>query len=140
MEIRETKNFAFVESLAKSFGMNVHPFDNCLKAWEAIEDGKPVGSVILRGSGNEYKLDLLAVDKKHQNKGIGTKLMNKVIETAKKLGAQRIFLITRHARGFYEAAGFRKIGEDEFPQPLFVCLHCKRKEECAPDLMVKQLN
>ncbi len=139
MEIRETKDLAFVESLAKSFDMTVHPSDNCLKAWVAIEDGQPIGCVILRACENEYQLDLLAVNEKYQNKGIGTKLMNTVLETAKNLGAKRIFLITRHAKGFYEKVGFKKIDESDFPRPLFVCLHCKRKEECSPDLMVKEL-
>jgi len=57
------------------------------------------------------KIGRMAVLKTRRGRGVGTKLLKHAIRTAKKQGAQKIYL---HAQvpviGFYEATGFHCIG------------------------------
>jgi predicted GNAT family N-acyltransferase len=77
----------------------------------AIEAGKAVGTarVVIRHA--NAKIGRMAVLKTRRGQGIGTKLLKHAIETAKKQGAQKIYL---HAQvpviGFYEATGFHCSG------------------------------
>jgi predicted GNAT family N-acyltransferase len=77
----------------------------------AIEAGKAVGTarVVMRQKG--AKIGRMAVLKTRRGRGVGTKLLKHAIRTAKKQGAQKIYL---HAQvpviGFYEATGFHCIG------------------------------
>jgi predicted GNAT family N-acyltransferase len=77
----------------------------------AFAAGKAVGTarvVSLRGSA---KIGRMAVLKRYRRRGVGTKLLKRAIVTAKKQGAQKIYL---HAQvpviGFYEAMSFRCVG------------------------------
>jgi predicted GNAT family N-acyltransferase len=74
----------------------------------ATVSGKAVGTariVIRRG---DAKIGRMAVLKTHRRKGIGRKLLERAIATARRQGAKRVYL---HAQvpviGFYETAGFR---------------------------------
>lgn len=52
----------------------------------------------------------LYVHKDHQRRGIGSRLMKKMAEVAKKMGAKKFRLeATKTAKGFYEKLGFRVI-------------------------------
>jgi len=57
------------------------------------------------------KIGRMAVLKSHRRKGVGTKLLKRAVATARRLGAQEIYL---HAQvpviGFYETMGFRCVG------------------------------
>jgi predicted GNAT family N-acyltransferase len=74
----------------------------------ATVSGKAVGTarIVIRRGG--AKIGRMAVLKRHRRKGIGRKLLERAIATARSQGAKRVFL---HAQvqviGFYEAAGFR---------------------------------
>jgi predicted GNAT family N-acyltransferase len=76
-----------------------------------FEAGKAVGTarvVMHRGSA---KIGRMAVLKSYRRRGIGTKLLKRVIAIAKNHGAQKIYL---HAQvpviGFYEAMAFQCVG------------------------------
>jgi predicted GNAT family N-acyltransferase len=76
-----------------------------------FEAGKAVGTarvVMHRGSA---KIGRMAVLKSYRRRGIGTRLLKRVIAIAKNHGAQKIYL---HAQvpviGFYEAMAFQCVG------------------------------
>jgi ribosomal protein S18 acetylase RimI-like enzyme len=62
----------------------------------------------------EYYIDTLAVDAKHQGKGIGRNLIAAVLDHAKKLGHQKVALLVSSsnpdAKKLYEKIGFVKVG------------------------------
>ena len=77
----------------------------------ALKSERAVGTarlVLRRGSA---KIGRMAVLKTYRRQGVGTKLLNRAVSTARRLGARKIYL---HAQvpviGFYEAMGFRRVG------------------------------
>jgi predicted GNAT family N-acyltransferase len=77
----------------------------------AFNSGKAVGTARLVIRQRGAKIGRMAVLKNYRGKGIGTKLLRRAIVTARKQGAQKIYL---HAQvpviGFYEAMAFRCVG------------------------------
>jgi predicted GNAT family N-acyltransferase/gamma-glutamylcyclotransferase (GGCT)/AIG2-like uncharacterized protein YtfP len=77
----------------------------------ATASGKAVGTarVVVRSRG--AKIGRMAVLKSWRRKGVGAKLLERAVATARRLGAQEIYL---HAQvpviGFYEKMGFRCVG------------------------------
>ncbi|MGH7795966.1 MAG: GNAT family N-acetyltransferase [Candidatus Binatia bacterium] len=77
----------------------------------ALASGRAAGTArIVIGRGGA-KIGRMAVLKRFRRKGVGTKLLNSAMMTARKLGAKKIYL---HAQvpviGFYELRGFRSVG------------------------------
>ena len=77
----------------------------------ATASGKAIGTarvVMRRGSA---KIGRMAVLKDYRRKGVGTKLLKRAVASAKKLGAQKIYLHAQVAViGFYGRLGFRSVG------------------------------
>jgi predicted GNAT family N-acyltransferase len=77
----------------------------------AFDSGKAVGTARLVIHQRSAKIGRMAVLKNCRRKGIGTKLLRRAIVTARRRGAQKIYL---HAQvpviGFYEAMAFRCVG------------------------------
>jgi predicted GNAT family N-acyltransferase len=77
----------------------------------AFDSGKAVGTARLVIRQSSAKIGRMAVLKNYRGKGIGTKLLRRAIVTARRQGAQSIYL---HAQvpviGFYEALAFRCVG------------------------------
>lgn len=92
-------------------------------------DGKIVGIYVLQSiSRTTLELMNIAVDPSFQGKGIGGKLLQHAIDSAKKLGAKRLELGTGtfgYQLAFYQKAGFRvdSIDKDFFlknyEEPIF---------------------
>jgi predicted GNAT family N-acyltransferase len=77
----------------------------------AVDSGKAVGTarVVLR-RGNA-KIGRMAVLKPHRRKGLGTRLLERAVRTARRSGAKKIYLHAQVAViGFYEKFGFRCVG------------------------------
>lgn len=77
-----------------------------------IEDGKEwIGLLTFFVKDNEC--EVTSLDSLREGQGIGTKLMNAVVEEARKQGCNRVFLITTndnmHALRFYQKRGFELV-------------------------------
>jgi putative acetyltransferase len=80
----------------------------------ALLENRCVGCCALRRMGDtEYEVAKMAVTPACQGAGIGRKLLEAVMETARALGAKRLFLETNHtltpAIRMYESVGFTHI-------------------------------
>jgi len=68
------------------------------------------GFAIARVVGEEVELENIVVDRKRRNQGLGTKLVEKIMERSKSRNASRLFLEVREsnpaARALYEKCGF----------------------------------
>jgi predicted GNAT family N-acyltransferase len=77
----------------------------------AFADKKAIGTariVIHRGSA---KIGRMAVIKKYRRRGVGAKLLQRAIATAKRLRPKKIYLHAQVAvSGFYEGFGFASVG------------------------------
>ncbi len=82
--------------------------------WMAEAGGELVGSAaLIKEKEREYELAKMAVTAAHRGKGIGKLLIEKCIEKAKKVGAQKLSLFSNHqlqtALSLYKKYGFRHV-------------------------------
>ena len=82
------------------------------------EDNNIIGSGGLEVYGKHALLRSLAVDEKHRHQKIGIRMVNDLIEKAKSLQVENLFLLTETARSFFEKKGFEKIDRTEVPEEL----------------------
>ncbi len=79
--------------------------------FQAEKSGTIVGVYVLQPLDNSrFELMNIAVAPKYQNQGIGTKLLNHTIRSAKELGAKQLEVGTGsfgYQLAFYQKAGFR---------------------------------
>ncbi len=77
-------------------------------------DGDPsAGFSLVRAAPGEEELLLIAVDPGFRARGIGRRLLDRVLSAARDRGAERVFLEMRYnnpAARLYQAAGFDPIG------------------------------
>lgn len=107
-----------------------------LKAWQIEEDGKIIGGTVLGKCEDDFILDGIAVDKDKRRSKIGQKLIDTLMEEAKKRGAKRLLLVAK-VPGFFRANGFVE-GDFEDVPVFFGCLDCVQKDKtCFPLLMKK---
>ncbi len=87
-------------------GVVYHP--DLLDGFLAWEGGEIIGLITLAHS--DEGCEIVSLDSLREDKGIGTALIEKVIEAARAKGCKRLFLITTNdnlrALGFYQKRGF----------------------------------
>jgi len=73
----------------------------------------------------------LVVGEKLRGKGIGTKLVKKLLEEAEFYGIKKVFTLT-YRKSFFEKIGFREIPKSELPeQKIWAdCIKCKHFPIC----------
>jgi ribosomal protein S18 acetylase RimI-like enzyme len=79
-----------------------------LDGFVAIDGDEWVGEITYAASGDE--VEIVSIDSLREGQGIGTALINAVVEEVRNLNYRRIFLITTNdnlnAIGFYQKRGF----------------------------------
>ena len=79
-------------------------------------ESKPVGRIVINRSQTEIRVVDFALLPEHQNRGIGTFLMQQICAEAVKTGQPTRLCVLKgnRARRWYERLGFKKIGEQGF--------------------------
>ena len=81
----------------------------------------------------------LAVDKRHQKKGIGKKLVQQCLKEARALGIKKVFALT-YCPEFFKKMGFVDIDKASLPQKIWGdCLRCPRFPECNEHAVIQYL-
>lgn len=120
------RKISFKEDLEKAFAIRMRVFvkeqgvpsdieldrdDQRAVHFLATASGKAIGTarIVMRRGG--AKIGRMAVLKSYRGKGVGRMLLKRAVVTAKKLGAQKIYLHAQVAvSGFYERLDFRSVG------------------------------
>lgn len=80
-----------------------------LTGLRACDDGETAG--VVTWSGEAASVEIVTLDSDRPRSGIGTRLMNAAVETIRKAGADRLWLITTNdnldALRFYQRRGWR---------------------------------
>ncbi len=72
----------------------------------------------------------LAVKKESHKKGIGSLLVKKCLKEAKKLGVNKVFVLT-YIPEFFKKTGFRELDKSKLPQKIWGdCIKCPKFPEC----------
>jgi len=81
----------------------------------------------------------LAVEKRYQNRGIGTALVKKLEEEAKKLGIKKIFALT-YIPDFFHKLGYETISRELLPHKIWTeCINCPFFMNCKEIPVIKVL-
>jgi GNAT superfamily N-acetyltransferase len=110
-----TRWFAMEEADYKALD---HPQEYILDAggtiFMALQDGEPVGTcAMIKMDDSTYELAKMSVSDRVKGKGIGYLLGQAIIDQAKTLGAQRLYLesntLLKPALGLYRKLGFQEV-------------------------------
>ena len=86
-------------------------YPETLDGFIALDGDEWIGEITYTFSGNEC--EIVSLDSARAGMGVGTMLIQKVVEEAREKGCRRIFLITTNdnlnALGFYQKRGFELV-------------------------------
>jgi amino-acid N-acetyltransferase len=81
----------------------------------------------------------LAVDKAHQDKGVGKMLVRQSVKEARKLGIKRVFALTL-VPAFFKKLGFKPIDKEKLPMKVWTdCARCTKQDNCDEIAVIKVL-
>jgi amino-acid N-acetyltransferase len=82
----------------------------------AVRDAaRLVGLCGLEVHGDNALLRSVVVDAQYRGEGVGQALLDGVWDLARKVGAERLYLLTTTAHDYFARAGFRDVPRDEAP-------------------------
>jgi amino-acid N-acetyltransferase len=81
----------------------------------------------------------VAIKNSKQKKGLGTQMVEKLLEEAKKIGIKRVFVLT-YVPEFFEKFGFVRTEKTKLPQKIwFDCINCPKFPRCDEIPLIKKL-
>jgi DNA-binding MarR family transcriptional regulator/N-acetylglutamate synthase-like GNAT family acetyltransferase len=106
---------ALVAEIVAEFIQNLDPKKE--RCWIAEKDGENLGCIFLvKKSAEVAKLRVLLVEPSARGLGIGKRLVEECVRFAREAGYKKILLWTQSelaaARGIYQSAGFKRVGEE----------------------------
>ncbi len=136
--------YALIESYASRGEMLRRPLEEIyhfLRDYILVEEGgEVVGVCALHIYDNSLgEIRSLAVKEGMKGRGIGTALVEKALDEAKRLGISRVFTLT-YIPEFFERFGFHRIDKTLLPQKIWRdCITCRKLPECDEIALIKEL-
>ena len=115
-------------------------YENIRDFWVAEENDKLVGCVALHIIWEDLaEIKSLVVTGDFQKRGIGTELVEKVLEEAALYEIKKIFLLT-YIPEYFLKFGFRPLDKSQLPHKIWAeCINCPRFPDCNEEAMIKEL-
>jgi amino-acid N-acetyltransferase len=81
----------------------------------------------------------LAIAPDYANNGLGSRIVNALVEEARCLGIPKVFTLTYQA-GFFAKCGFQEISKEELPNKVWKdCLDCVKFPNCDETALLKNV-
>lgn len=141
MDLKPTTDHEAVRKLALRAGLEDGTFDDMVEVYGLFDGDDIVASVALKRSEDVFSVGWLAVEKDRRGHGIGRRLVSRVGDDARSLGASNLWALAR-APDFFLKIGFKLSSEDESPGPTYAeCSKCEQyKHTCHPRIVVLALS
>ena len=82
----------------------------------------------------------LAISEEWQDKGLGRRLVEVLLEDARALGLPKVFSLT-YKQGFFEHMGFRVVPHESLPHKIWAgCLNCPKFPNCDEIAVLLELD
>lgn len=79
----------------------------------------------------------LVVKESHQGKGMGTKLIESLLDEAGSMGAKEVFVLT-YRPALFERLGFQLVDKGQLPHKIWAdCVRCTKFPECDEIALVR---
>lgn len=107
----------------------------------AEEDGVIVGVGSLCKLGDDLvEIRSLGIAEGYKGRGIGTKLVEKLLEEAHRLKMRHVMALTYEVP-FFERNGFRVVDKEIFPEKVWTdCINCKKRHACDEIAVLRRLD
>lgn len=104
-------------------------------------DGEVVGCGSLFQLGPELvEIRSLGMKEGYKGYGIGTKLVDMLVEAARERGVPKVMALT-YAVDFFQKNGFEVVDKEIFPEKVWTdCVHCPKRHACDEIAVLKVLN
>ncbi len=114
----DSGDIKFVESLLKQNGLPLDVLhESGARLYIAESIGRPVGTAGFEFYGHDALLRSVAVNVELQHKGLGSRIVDFMLEEAKRRNVRRVVLLTETARDFFLKKGFAVIARSEITNP-----------------------
>ncbi|MGG4034284.1 N-acetyltransferase [Paenibacillus cisolokensis] len=104
-------------------------------------DGEVVGCGSLCKLGDDLvEIRSLGISEGYKGQGIGSKLVDRLIEQAKEQNIGKVMALTYEVR-FFERNGFQVVDKEIFPEKVWTdCVNCPKQHCCDEIAVLKTLN
>ena len=107
----------------------------------AEHEGEVVGVGALHLVWDELaEIRAMAISPEYAGKGIGFKIVQHLMEDARKLGVKTLFTLT-YQPGFFDKSGFYEVPKEQLSQKVWKdCINCSKFPNCDEIAMVRPLD
>ncbi|MFX3646596.1 MAG: N-acetyltransferase [Paenibacillus sp.] len=104
-------------------------------------DGEVVGCGSLCRLGNDLvEVRSLGISEGHKGLGIGSRLLDRLVEEAEKQQIPKVMALTYEV-SFFLKNGFAVVEKEIFPEKVWTdCVHCSKQDCCDEIAVLKELN
>jgi amino-acid N-acetyltransferase len=80
----------------------------------------------------------LAIEETSRGKGIGSQLIQAILQEARRLGLKKVFALTREER-FFSKMGFTTVKKETLPHKVWTdCVRCPLRDQCDETPMIME--
>jgi len=114
---------------------------NIDRFYVAEDDGKIIGCGSLIRLGSDLaEIRSLGMAEGYKGKGVGTRLVEALIEEARAQGIPKVMALT-YAVDFFRKNGFEVVDMSIFPEKVWTdCIHCPKRDRCDEIAMLRVLD
>jgi amino-acid N-acetyltransferase len=115
-------------------------YDHLRDFWIVERRGRVIGCGALKIVWKDLgEIRSLAIIQRHQKKGLGIAITEKILDEARAMGIKKLFLLT-YAPGFFKKLGFVVVPKAKLPHKIWLdCINCPKFPRCDEIALIKYI-